>query len=70
MSITKIPLALREHTRQRAGRRCEYCLLAEEQAFLPFEADHIGRVTVRILRINLSQRVEVRAILADLGLYP
>jgi HNH endonuclease len=137
MSVTKISPALREIIRQRAGRRCEYCLIAEDQAFLPFEVDHIisekhggetseenlawscfdcnrfkgsdiaskdlvtgnlaplfnpreekwkdhfqivggeiipltsiGRVTILVLRINLPQRAEVRAILAGLGLYP
>ena len=27
--------------RERAGKRCEYCLLAESQAFFPHEPDHL-----------------------------
>ena len=27
--------------RERAGERCEYCLLAESQAFFPHEPDHL-----------------------------
>lgn len=36
-----ISVALRTFIRQRASFRCEYCLLPEEAAFLPFEPDHI-----------------------------
>lgn len=41
MSSTYIPVALRQQVFDRAARRCEYCLLAEEHAFYPHEADHI-----------------------------
>ena len=41
MSVTRIPAEMREWVRERASGCCEYCLLAEEQAFFPFEADHI-----------------------------
>lgn len=41
MSITRVEPALRERVRKRAKRVCEYCLLAEEHGFLPFEIDHI-----------------------------
>jgi hypothetical protein len=41
MSLSYIEPALRERVRNRAGRTCEYCLLAEEHGFLPFEIDHI-----------------------------
>lgn len=41
MSRTYIPAALRRRVCKRAGTRCEYCLLAEEHAFFPYEADHI-----------------------------
>jgi hypothetical protein len=32
---------LRRQVRARAGNRCEYCLLAEEDAHFPHEPDHI-----------------------------
>ena len=41
MSVTYLPTALRQEIRQRARFRCEYCRLAEADAFLPHEADHI-----------------------------
>ncbi|MGH9846450.1 MAG: HNH endonuclease [Blastocatellia bacterium] len=41
MSATRIESVLRERVRKRAGRVCEYCGLAEDQGFLPFEVDHI-----------------------------
>jgi hypothetical protein len=36
-----MPLSLREQVRERAGRRCDYCLLPEESDCLPFQLDHI-----------------------------
>ena len=36
-----VPDELRELVRLRAGRRCEYCLLHEEDAHLSHEPDHI-----------------------------
>lgn len=36
-----ITAALRRAVRERAGRRCEYCRLAEEDAFFPHEPDHV-----------------------------
>ena len=33
--------ALRESVRERAGCRCEYCLLPERCSTLPFEMDHV-----------------------------
>lgn len=33
--------SLRREVRERAGERCEYCLLAESQAILPHEPDHL-----------------------------
>lgn len=36
-----VSLALRKIVRERAGFRCEYCLLPESEAFFPFEPDHI-----------------------------
>ncbi|HXU31420.1 MAG TPA: HNH endonuclease signature motif containing protein [Thermoanaerobaculia bacterium] len=36
-----IPARLRRLVRQRAGARCEYCLLPEELAFQEHEPDHV-----------------------------
>ena len=33
--------SLRREVRERAGERCEYCLLAESQAVFPHEPDHL-----------------------------
>ena len=41
MIQTRISAVLRREVRERAGERCEYCLLAESQAFLPHEPDHL-----------------------------
>ena len=41
MSLSYIPTALRNKVRKRAKNRCEYCLLAEADAFFSHEADHI-----------------------------
>ena len=135
--MSYLPAALRQQVRARAGNRCEYCMLAEEDAYFPHEPDHIiaekhrgtntlenlalacfdcnrfkgsniasvdpesgeltslfnprtqkwndhfeirggqilpltaiGRVTERILRLNLPARVEVREMLAEMGDYP
>lgn len=136
MTPTRIPATLRQQVRQRAGLRCEYCLLAEADAFFPHEPDHIiaikhggetteenlalscfdcnrfkgsdvssidpvtgqltplfnprshvwsdhfklddgritgltaiGRVTERLLKLNLAERVEARDILEKSGRY-
>jgi hypothetical protein len=37
----RVPAALRRLVQQRAGGQCEYCLLAEDDAMLPHEPDHI-----------------------------
>lgn len=37
----KVSASLREFTRSRAEFRCEYCLIGEEEVFLPHEPDHI-----------------------------
>ena len=137
MTQPRISAALRREVRERAGERCEYCLLAESQALFPHEPDHlialkhggetisanlalacfdcnrfkgsniasldpitgdlvvlfnprsqmwsehfklnggeiipltpVGRVTDKMLRLNLSSRVEARHEWAALGLYP
>lgn len=41
MSRTTIPAALRRLVRDRAALRCEYCRLAEEDAYFPHEPDHV-----------------------------
>lgn len=41
MNPVRISAALRRQVRERARERCEYCLLAESQAFFPHEPDHI-----------------------------
>ena len=41
MTQTRISAALRREARERARERCEYCLLAESQAFFPHEPDHL-----------------------------
>jgi|ERR1043165_1710181 hypothetical protein len=41
MIATRISAALRREVRERAGKRCEYCLLAESEAFFPHEPDHL-----------------------------
>ncbi len=39
--MTYIPAALRREVIERAGNRCEYCLLPAEIAFYPHEVDHV-----------------------------
>ncbi len=39
--MTYIPKALRREVIERAGKRCEYCLLPAEVAFFTHEADHV-----------------------------
>lgn len=41
MSKTYINVALRRLVPERANRCCEYCLIHEDDNFLPFEIDHI-----------------------------
>ena len=41
MSQTYIPAALRRSVRERAGDRCEYCLIPESMTFAPHWIDHI-----------------------------
>jgi HNH endonuclease len=42
-----VPAELRRLIRERAGHRCEYCLLHEDDAFLQHEPDHIIAVKHR-----------------------
>jgi hypothetical protein len=39
--VTYITAALRREVINRAGNRCEYCLLPAEVAFYPHEVDHV-----------------------------
>jgi hypothetical protein len=41
LSPRNISSSLRQQVRKRAGKRCEYCLLAETDAFFTHEIDHI-----------------------------
>ena len=41
MNQSRMLASLRREVRERAGERCEYCLLAESQAVLPHEIDHL-----------------------------
>jgi len=41
MNQARLLASLRREVRERAGERCEYCLLAESQAVLPHEPDHL-----------------------------
>lgn len=41
MSITHIPALLRREIIERAGTRCEYCLLPAAVGFFPHEIDHV-----------------------------
>lgn len=42
-----VPAELRRQVRERSGYRCEYCLLHEDDSFLPHEPDHIIAVKHR-----------------------
>lgn len=39
--MTYVPATLRRQGIERAGNRCEYCLLPAEVAFFPHEVDHV-----------------------------
>lgn len=41
MSVTYIPAELRRLVVERAGERCEYCLLPSGVSFFPHEVDHV-----------------------------
>jgi len=38
---SRIVASLREQVAQRAGRRCEYCLISEQQSFARHQVDHV-----------------------------
>lgn len=39
--MSSIPSSLKKKVAQRAGFRCEYCLLSESVSFYNFHADHV-----------------------------
>ena len=41
MSANHVSAGLRRRVRERAGDRCEYCLLAQDDAYFSHEPDHI-----------------------------
>jgi len=41
VSITRISASLRRQIIERAGNRCEFCLLPAEVGFFPHEIDHV-----------------------------
>jgi hypothetical protein len=41
MSRTYIPLIVRQQVQERAGYRCEYCLVRDRSVLLPHTVDHI-----------------------------
>lgn len=41
MSLPRIPASVRTAVRERAGGRCEYCLVPEVGAFFVHEPDHV-----------------------------
>ena len=41
MSVTHVPADLRRLVRERAGFRCEYCLIPETDVFYSLHVDHI-----------------------------
>ncbi len=41
VSTTHVPVALRRHVRERAGERCEYCLIPESMTWALHTIDHI-----------------------------
>jgi hypothetical protein len=41
MTAPSIPVSLRQHVRERAGGKCEYCLLHQDVSIYSHEIDHI-----------------------------
>jgi 5-methylcytosine-specific restriction endonuclease McrA len=39
--IKRVPLRLRELVRERAGSRCEYCLIHQDDVLFPHVPDHV-----------------------------
>ncbi len=76
MSTTPIAAAIRRRIQERSLGRCEYCLLAEDDA--NFQASQgiivaltgTGRVTEKRLKLNLPARVEIRIELTLARRYP
>ena len=51
MSEAYVPAAMRREVRERANGCCEYCLLAEDDAYFPHEPDHIISIKHRGLSV-------------------
>lgn len=51
-----VPTTLRALVRRRAGGRCEYCLVHDENVFHPHEPDHIiaSKLRGKNVRANLA----------------
>jgi hypothetical protein len=52
MSEAYVPAAMRREVRERAHGCCEYCLLAEDDAYFPHEPDHIISLKHRGLSVR------------------
>ena len=52
MSEAYVPAAMRYEVRERAHGCCEYCLLAEDDAYFPHESDHIISLKHRGLSVR------------------
>ena len=59
MNQARMLASLRREVRERAGERCEYCLLAELQAVPPHEPDHL-----------IALKHDGQTTSANLALYP
>jgi hypothetical protein len=51
VSEAYVPAAMRREVRERAHGSCEYCLLAEDDAYFPHEPDHIISIKHRGLSV-------------------
>ena len=72
-----IDQSLANMVRDRAGDRCEYCLLRQQDdPFFRFHIEHIipkqhsGRATIAVLNINSVPRLDLRAQLLANGRWP
>lgn len=73
-----VSAALRREVRLRAGGRCEYCLLAEDDAFFPHEPDHViaekhggatdlGNLALSCFECNRHKGTDLASIDAETG---
>jgi len=74
-----IPAALREYVIERAGRRCEYCLVYDDDSYLPHHVDHIisrkhggasipSNLAYACYRCNLWKGTDLASVDAETGL--